>query len=250
MAFQRPGHVGLHRRVRRQPGIQATLHARSTTNSTLPILLRNNPTLPAAPRRRYPMAPTSITTSVNVFDTNLQMPYTQSWSVGWQRKLTRDSAFEFRYVGSRHGKDWDTININETEHHDQRLPQRVPAGAGQPAGQHRRRPRRDVRVHRRRSGTTPLPIFLAHFNGQNAANAGNAAAYCGRQLDQRDDSSASSPRAIRIRSASCATTPAGCRRRAGQRLPATRRSATTRRPPACRSTSSSPTPTCSAAART
>ena len=42
------------------------------------------------------------------------MPYTQSYTVGWQRKLGRDTAFEVRYVGSRHRQDWETMNINET----------------------------------------------------------------------------------------------------------------------------------------
>ena len=82
-----------------------------------------------------------------------------------------------------------TLGFDQPEraqHHQQRLPQRVPPGAGQPAGQHRRRPRRDVRLHGRGHGTSPLPIFLAHFNAQSAANAGNAALYTGAQLDQRD----------------------------------------------------------------
>ena len=49
------------------------------------------------------------------FDQDLQMPYTQSYSVGWQRKLTRDSALEIRYVGSKHENDWDSVNLNEPD---------------------------------------------------------------------------------------------------------------------------------------
>ena len=41
------------------------------------------------------------------------------------------------------------MNINEIQHHDQRVRRRIPEGAGEPAGQHRRRPRRHVRLHRR-----------------------------------------------------------------------------------------------------
>jgi len=39
-----------------------------------------------------------------MFDSNLQMPY-PSRHVRLQRKLGRDTAFELRYVGSRHLQD-------------------------------------------------------------------------------------------------------------------------------------------------
>ena len=51
------------------------------------------------------------------------MPYTQSYTVGWQRKLTSNTAFEVRYVGSRHRQDWETVNINEVNITSQRLRQ-------------------------------------------------------------------------------------------------------------------------------
>jgi hypothetical protein len=126
-----------------------------------------------------PQAPASITTRANVFDPDIQLPYTQSWSTGWQRKLTRDSAIELRYVGSRHVGDWDTYNLNEPNIttngflDEFRLAQanlqaNIAAGRGATfaymgAG----------------TGTAPLPILLAHFNAQNAGNAGNAALYTG-----------------------------------------------------------------------
>jgi hypothetical protein len=180
MAFQRPGMSDFTGVFGDNQGIQATLQADQTTN-TLPILLRNNPTLPAPPTVSLPAAPASITTRGNAFAPDLQMPYTQSWSAGWQRKVTRDSAIEVRYVGSRHLNDWDSININEPNVttnnflNEFRLAQanlqaNIAAGRGTTfaymgAG----------------TGTSPLPIFLAHYNAQNAANAGNAALYTGTQ---------------------------------------------------------------------
>jgi hypothetical protein len=159
-------------------GIAVSLQADQTTN-TLPILLRNNPSLPAAPGVALPAAPASITTRGNIYDPDIQLPYTQSWSAGWQRKVSRDSAIEVRYVGSRHLNDWDSININEPNIttnnflNEFRLAQanlqaNLAAGRGATfaymgAG----------------TGTVPLPIFLAHFNAQNAANAGNSALYTG-----------------------------------------------------------------------
>ena len=173
-----------------------------------------------------PAAPASITTRGNAFDQNIQMPYTQSWSAGWQRKVTNDSAIEFRYVGSKHANDWDSININEPNittngflnefrQAQANLQANIAAGRGATfaymgAG----------------TGTKPLPIFLAHFNAQNAANAGNAAVYSGAQLDQRDV-----PRFPgRAQSESVGLRDGGRQRLDRQR----RRSATTRWPPACR----------------
>src|SRR6185436_185712 len=139
----------------------------------------NNPSLPAPPGVNLPAFSSAVTNSGNAYDPDIQMPYTQSWSAGWQRKLTRDSAFEVRYVGSVHNNDWDTVNINEVNINSNgflnefrqaqaNLQANIAAGRGATfaymgAG----------------SGTNPLPIFLAHFNAQNAANAGNAAVYTG-----------------------------------------------------------------------
>jgi len=176
MAFQRPGMSDFTGVFGANQGIQATL-LRDSTNSTLPILLRNSPALPAAPAVSLPIVPTAITNTVNAYDPDIQMPYTQSWSAGWQRKLTRDSALEVRYVGSRHKMDWDTVNLNEPNittngflnefrAAQANLQANIAAGRG------------NTFAHTG-AGTTPLPIFLAHFNGQAAANAGNTAAYSG-----------------------------------------------------------------------
>ncbi|HUQ88595.1 MAG TPA: carboxypeptidase-like regulatory domain-containing protein [Vicinamibacterales bacterium] len=180
MAFQRPGLSDFTGVFGDNQGIQVTLQADQTTN-TLPILLRNNPTLPAAPSVTLPAAPASITTRGNAFDQNIQMPYTQSWSAGWQRKITRDSAIEVRYVGSRHLNDWDSININEPNittnnflnefrQAQANLQANIAAGRGT-----------TFAYMGPGTNTNPLPIFLAHFNALSAANAGNAAVYSGAQ---------------------------------------------------------------------
>lgn len=178
MAFQRPGMSDFTGVFGDNQGIQVTL-ATDNTNAATPILLRNNPALPAAPSVALPAFPNSATVRGYAFDQNIQLPYTQSWSAGWQRKITRDSAIEVRYVGSRHYNDWDSVNLNEPNIttngflDEFRLAQanlqaNIAAGRGSTfaymgAG----------------SGTAPLPIFLAHYNAQNPANAGNAALYTG-----------------------------------------------------------------------
>jgi hypothetical protein len=174
VAFQRPGMSDFTGVFGANQGIQVTLQ-RDNTNTAAPILLRTNPTLPDAPAVRYPINPT-ITSTVNAFDSNLQMPYTQSYTVGWQRKLGRDTALEIRYVGSRHRQDWETINLNEANittngfvdefrRAQANLQANLSAGRGA------------TFAYTGAPGTSPLPIFLAYLNGVNASRAGDPAAY-------------------------------------------------------------------------
>ncbi len=177
MAFQRPGMSDFTGTFGGNQGIQVTLN-RDSTNTTLPILLRNNPALPAAPAANYPIVPTATNISLNTFDSNIQMPYTQSYSIGWQRKLTSDSALEVRYVGSRHRQDWDSVNISEVNvttngFMDEFKKAQANLQANMAAG------RGATFAYTGAAGTVPLPIFLAHFNAQNASRAGDAAVYTG-----------------------------------------------------------------------
>src|SRR4029077_18850973 len=123
----------------------------------------------------------SITSNLNVFDSNLQMPYTQSYTVGWQRKITNDSAFEVRYVGSRHRQDWETVNINEVSitsngfvqefrKAQANLQANIAAGKGA------------TFAYPGVAGTSPLPTFLAFFQGLPSGQAGNAGSYTSTQV--------------------------------------------------------------------
>lgn len=44
---------------------------------------------------------------------NIKQPYTESWSLGYQRQLSKSSAIEIRYVGNRTLHDWLNLNYNE-----------------------------------------------------------------------------------------------------------------------------------------
>jgi len=176
VAFQRPGMSDFTGTFGANQGIQLTLN-RDNTNSTLPILLRNSPTIPASPAVSYPITPT-ITNNLNAFDSNLQVPYTQSYTVGWQRKLSHDTAMEIRYVGSRHQQDWETINLNEINiasngfvnefrKAQANLQANIAAGRGA------------TFAYTGAPGTSPLPIFLAYFNGINSTRSGDSAVYTG-----------------------------------------------------------------------
>jgi hypothetical protein len=181
MAFQRPGMSDFTGVFGANQGIAVNL-IRDSTNviGPLPVLLRNanQLALPAAPAATYPIFPTAITNSVNMFDANLRNPYTQSYTLGWQRKLGQDTAFELRYVGSRHRQDWETVNLNEVSITDNgfasefrkaqaNLQANIAANKGA------------TFAYTGAPGTSPLPIFLAYLNGANSSQAGDATKYSG-----------------------------------------------------------------------
>ncbi len=180
MAFQRPGMSDFTGVFGANQGISVNL-TRDSTNviGSLPVLLRNpgQVALPAAPVATYPIFPTAITNTVNMFDANLQNPYTQSYSIGLQRKLGRDTAFELRYVGSRHRQDWETVNLNEVSITDNGFVQEFRKAqanlqANLAAG-------KGATFAYTGAGTSPLPTFLAYLNGQNGTQAGDATKYSG-----------------------------------------------------------------------
>jgi TonB dependent receptor len=78
------------------------------------VLFRN----PVLPSRVAPATPSyrlavAAGTTITDFSPNLKTGYVQSWDIGIQRELTRDTVLEIRYVGN-HGTDlWRQVNINE-----------------------------------------------------------------------------------------------------------------------------------------
>jgi hypothetical protein len=154
---------------------------------TLPRLLRTPGTLdpPAfADSPVYPLTPV-ITGTVNLFDPNLQVPYSDTWTAGIQRSIGRKSAVVVRYVGTRSRQQWTTYNFNEANILEngffdefklaqKNLQAHIAAGCGT-TGQ----PSCSFAYRGPGTGTSPLPIYLAYFTGRNAAQAGSAASYTG-----------------------------------------------------------------------
>ena len=125
-----------------------------------------------------------VTGDIMTFEPNLQVPYSQTWTAGWQRKLTGDMAFEARYVGTRSLQSWQTYNynelnivengfLNEFRQAQANLPANIAAGRG------------NSFAYTGVAGTAPLPIFLAYFNGQRRRGRQFRRLYR-RQLDQLD----------------------------------------------------------------
>jgi hypothetical protein len=144
-----------------------------------PLLFREKARLGAPPfqvDRVYPM--TDINTGdVGLFDPNIQVPYADTWSAGWQRAVTRNMAVEVRYVGTR-GRDlWRTYNYNELNILEngvfdefrlaqENLQANIAAGRGA-----------TFKFFGPGTGTNPLPIALAYFSGLPAAFAGDPSRY-------------------------------------------------------------------------
>jgi hypothetical protein len=186
LAYNRPGMADFTDAIDDNPGISIAANRSNTLNNLGPagsILLRNRGDLgppPFASTRNYPMTD-NIDQDVRIFDPNLQTPYSQTYTAGWQRKLTRDMAVEVRYVGSRSAQPWIEYNFNEiniVENNflnefrlaQQNLQAHIAQGCGG-SGQ----PSCSFAYRGPGTGTSPLPIFLAYFQGVPAAQAATAA---------------------------------------------------------------------------
>lgn len=153
---------------------------RNATNFTeLPVLLRNPSQLGPAPFPASPDYPFTGTfrDTVTVFDSDIQVPWADSYSIGLQRALGRNHVVEARYVGTRSRDSWTTYNYNETNIVENgfldefRLAQanlqaNIAAGRGS-----------TFAYFGDGTGTSPLPIYLAHFSGVPISQASNAALY-------------------------------------------------------------------------
>jgi hypothetical protein len=78
------------------------------------VLFRNG-TLPAKAAPSTPSYPllAAANNTVADFDPRLRTGYVQSWDIGLQREITRDTVLEVRYVGNHGTRLWRTIDINE-----------------------------------------------------------------------------------------------------------------------------------------
>ena len=135
----------------------------------LPVLLRETSRLQPPPTPGPPTYPFSPASSeyVAVFDPKIKVPFAQQYSLGWQREFGKTVALEIRYVGNRYTGGWTYANLNASENRfiiengfvqEFRLAQRnlqanIAAGRG------------NTFAYTGAPGTSPLPIFLAHFAG-------------------------------------------------------------------------------------
>ncbi|PYR58168.1 MAG: hypothetical protein DMF91_17790, partial [Acidobacteria bacterium] len=184
MAYNRNGIGDFSGVFGSNPGIAITASRNTTLGNLgpLPLLFRDTAGVSAVPAFAttpvYPLSPV-ITDELDLFDPNIRTPYTHSMSFGVQREISKNMAFEVRYVGTRNRDQWVTNNFNENNIKENgfvdefrkaqaNLQANIAAGRGN-----------TFAYFGAGSGTSPLPIYLAYFNGQPSANAGNAALYTG-----------------------------------------------------------------------
>ena len=163
-------------RRQRQPDGAAPAPRRQprTSAATCPPLPAPKPTgcLLAAPE--YPLTNQNATGSVNTFDPDLQVPYSDSWTIGFQRALGKATAIEIRYVGTRSRAQWETFNYNEPNILDNgfldefklaqaNLQSHIAAGCGGEGNAC------SFAYRGPGTGTSPLPIYLAFFSGIGSA---------------------------------------------------------------------------------
>jgi hypothetical protein len=160
-----------------------------------PLLYRETNRLgpPAFPPRvEYPiLASIGAGNDLNMFDPNIETPYTESWMVGFQRALGRDTAVEIRYIGNRNRKAWTTENwndenifengfLNEFIAAQNNLRAHVAQGCGGSANPC------SFAYRGAGTGTTPLPTYLAFFSGVNPSQAGDASRYTSGNFTNSD----------------------------------------------------------------
>jgi hypothetical protein len=177
MAYNRNGLADFSGVFGANPGLLITADRNLTIGNlvggslgSLPVLLRETsrlgpPSFPNTPN--YPLTG-AITDSANIFDPNIRIPYSLSWSFGIQREITKDMAVEVRYVGTRNMHGWSTYNLNNVEQNikengvlnefklaQANLQANIAAGRGG-----------TFRYFGPGTGTSPLPITLAYFSGR------------------------------------------------------------------------------------
>jgi hypothetical protein len=67
-------------------------------------------TIASTPAYPIPVVPGN---SLNDYDPNLKARYVESWNIGFQRSLSKNTVLEARYVGNRSARAWAALNLNE-----------------------------------------------------------------------------------------------------------------------------------------
>jgi len=168
------------------PGIAIDVNRNQTLGNLgpVPLLLRDQARLgtPAFPSQPVYPSTDVITGDVQIFDPNLKIPYSMTWSAGFQRSLGKSMALEARYIGARGRQVWTDYNVNEADIVENgfldefRLAQanlraNIAAGRGN-----------TFRYYGPGTGTSPLPIYLAYFSGIPGARAGDPSLYTSPQF--------------------------------------------------------------------
>jgi hypothetical protein len=152
-----------------------------------PVLLSQTSRLYPASFNESPVYPIAIRAnradSVNAFQPDIQIPSAQSWTIGVQRSLDRNTAVEIRYVGTRGRDTWTTLNFNERNVIENGFFKEFQLAVANLTANNAAAAASSANAARAGSfayfgpgsGTSPLPIYLAYLTGRRDAD--NVAAY-------------------------------------------------------------------------
>ena len=141
---------------------------------------------------KYPIAVgANRADSLNAFAPDIKIGRVRTWTIGFARSISRDMAVEIRYIGNRGDNEWSSINYNCSTSNNSgctairsenliangfmnefklamaNLAANNASGVSGRVG--------SFAYFGQGTGTVPLPIYLAYFNGSR--DAGNPAAY-------------------------------------------------------------------------
>lgn len=181
VSYTRLGLASFTTPIGNNPGVSISVFRQLALGNlgTLPLLLREPSRLgPAAfsPTPTFPFQDV-VTGDITIFSPELRVPRADTWQVGATRGIGRSMSVEARYVGAFSRDNWRTNNYNELNIIENgfldefklamtNLQQNIAAGRGGTfayAGPG--------------TGTSPLPIFLAYFNGVSRDRAGDPSLY-------------------------------------------------------------------------
>jgi hypothetical protein len=149
-----------------------------------PVFLSQTNRLFNAPFPESPTYPIAVRANradnMSAFAPDIQIGRAHTWTVSFQRAITKDMAVDVRYVGTRGTNQWSTINYNGRQIEGNGFYEEFKLGV-----QNLRANNASGAANRRGSfayfgpgtGTSPLPIYLAYLNGSRDFN--NPAVYTG-----------------------------------------------------------------------
>jgi Carboxypeptidase regulatory-like domain len=182
IAYNRRGIGEFRSIISSNPGVSFNTNRDIATGNlgALPLLLRDSARLTPPSFSETPVYPVAspITGAGYAFQPNLKVPYTESWTFGIQREITKNLAVEVRYVGNRFLQNWQANNLNLDENNivengllnefklaQANLQANIAAGRG------------NTFAYTGIPGTSPLPITLAYFSGLPVSQANDPTRY-------------------------------------------------------------------------
>jgi TonB dependent receptor-like, beta-barrel len=182
-SYTRLGLTDFAGQVANNPGVSLNAFRSQTLNNLgpLPLLMRDSSRLGPAPFPDTPTFPFTevVTGDITIFSQDLVVPLADSWQAGVSRALGTTMSVEARYLGARSQGNWRTndyneLNILENGFLDEFKLAMANLQANNAAGGTRAG---SFAYFGPGSGTVPLPIILAYFNGVNRSGAVDPNAY-------------------------------------------------------------------------